>query len=40
MVLPLLLVGTAVGGGAYLADRLGILDSENACFDRWYSRER
>ena len=30
MVLPLLLVGTAVGGGAYLADKLGILDSENA----------
>ena len=30
MVLPLLLIGTAVGGGAYLADKLGILDSENA----------
>ena len=30
MVLPLLLIVTAVGGGAYLADKLGILDSENA----------
>ena len=30
MVLPLLLVGGALGGGAYLADKLGVLDSDDA----------
>ena len=30
MVLPLLLLGgVTVGGGAYLADKLGILDADN-----------
>ena len=30
MVLPLILVGAPVGGGAYLADKLGVLDADNA----------
>ncbi len=30
MVLPLILLGTAVGGGAYLADKLGVLDADDA----------
>ncbi len=30
MVLPLILLGSAVGGGAYLADKLGVLDAEDA----------
>tara|TARA_R110002012_G_scaffold318895_2_gene538068 strand:+ start:11047 stop:11382 length:336 start_codon:yes stop_codon:yes gene_type:complete len=29
MVLPLLLVGATVGGGAYLADKLNILDADD-----------
>ncbi len=30
MVLPLILLGSAVGGGAYLADKLGVLDADDA----------
>lgn len=30
MVLPLVIAAGAVGGGAYLADKLGVLDAENA----------
>jgi len=30
MVLPLILIGSAVGGGAYLADKLGVLDADDA----------
>ena len=30
MVLPLVIAAGAVGGGAYLADKLGVLDADNA----------
>lgn len=30
MVVPLLVLGATVGGGAYLADKLGVLDADNA----------
>tara|TARA_Y100000114_G_C11739804_1_gene318290 strand:+ start:318 stop:653 length:336 start_codon:yes stop_codon:yes gene_type:complete len=29
MVLPLLLIGATVGGGAYLADKIGVLDADS-----------